>query len=374
MHNTINDKMFLNSLLMLMSATISTIVCVPIDDNAQLFQAIANSVNTNNTEKFYEHRTEVCYQDLGCFYLEGPMKQTNMLPSSLEKINTQFFIYYRSGQVEEQIVDPYNSSTFKKINRSKQLVIIVHGFNNDHKVGYLVRMKDAILKYLKSKIGAVIMVDWSGGSAIPFYRKASCNTQVVGRQITFLVDRLKHFIGLDPLSVHLIGFSLGAQASGFAGKHARKVYGWTYGRITGLDAAAPMFEGYEGSYLTFADARFVDAIHTSAGKHMLKGEVGFIGQYGHEDFYPNGGLDQPMCTGTADIACNHKASVLYFAVSIEQPKKCPFSAYPCSDWVTYKNNTCLNPDARMGYYSIDGKGSGDHFLSMTTKSDKICYT
>src|SRR5699024_6743120 len=102
-----------------------------------------------------------------------------------------------------------------------------------------------------------------------------------------------------------IGFSLGAQVSGYAGKFSQSEYNWKLGRITGLDAAAPMFEGYPGSHLTKEDATFVDGIHSSAGGNILMGEVGFVAPYAHLDFYPNGGKKQPHCGIFSGITCNH---------------------------------------------------------------------
>lgn len=122
---------------------------------------------------------------------------------------------------------------------------------------------------------------------LPLPWKASTNTQVVGRQVAFFVNELKKHHGVDLKNVYLIGFSLGAQVAGFAGKFSQSEvilchfytneeiiislafflqYHWKFSRITGLDAAAPMFENHQGSHLIKTDADFVDGIHTSAGK------------------------------------------------------------------------------------------------------------
>lgn len=63
------------------------------------------------------------------------------------------------------------------------------------------------------------------------------------------------------------------------------------GRITGLDAAYPLYmnTGNEG-HLARTDAAFVDVIHTDGGI------LGFPNPLGHVDFYPNGGKsNQPGC-------------------------------------------------------------------------------
>lgn len=137
------------------------------------------------------------------------------------------------------------------------------------------------------------------------------NTKVVGPYVGRLVKFLDS-LGAVPMSnVHVIGFSLGAEAAGFMGKalaprkvnfeHRRvseiessifsRIIPFQVGRITGLDAAYPLYmnTGAEG-HLTAADAMFVDVIHTDGGN------FGFPNPLGHVDFYPNGGRPiQPGC-------------------------------------------------------------------------------
>lgn len=63
------------------------------------------------------------------------------------------------------------------------------------------------------------------------------------------------------------------------------------GRITGLDAAYPLYMDTDMSgHLAASDANFVDVIHTDGGR------LGFPIPLGHADFYPNGGRGrQPGC-------------------------------------------------------------------------------
>lgn len=81
--------------------------------------------------------------------------------------------------------------------------------------------------------------------------------------------------------ITLIGHSMGAQISGFAGAHLNgKVQ-----MIIGLDPAGPSFTKLtlrsESERLDPSDARFVQVLHTDRN---------FIGSQiplGHQDFYPN---------------------------------------------------------------------------------------
>ena len=134
--------------------------------------------------------------------------------------------------------------------------------------------------------------------------------------------------------------------------------------ITALDSAAPLFEAYPGSFLSYKDAIFVDAIHTSAGNDILKGEVGFITPIGHVDFFPHNGTDQPRCVDSLEIACNHYSSVFYFGASISSAKS-QCTAYKCINWADFIGQKCAKSgDARMGYYSIAAPGRGVHYLAV----------
>lgn len=118
------------------------------------------------------------------------------------------------------------------------------------------------------------------------YVRAAANTRLVGKQLAFLLKGLNKHNGLEFSKVHIIGFSLGAHASGesriiqqassgfiqpkviinkiikkhnvtgFAGAELKQLH-----RITGLDPAGPLFEGaHVAARLDESDAEFV-------GKH-----------------------------------------------------------------------------------------------------------
>ena len=66
-------------------------------------------------------------------------------------------------------------------------------------------------------------------------------------------------------------------------------------RITGLDPAGPLFEGYTSNVrLDKTDADFVDVIHSN-GDSLIIGGLGAWEPIGHVDFYPNGGKAQRGC-------------------------------------------------------------------------------
>lgn len=81
--------------------------------------------------------------------------------------------------------------------------------------------------------------------------------------------------------------------AGYAGKEVIRETGTPIGRITALDAAAPLFEGAVDvlTGLEKGDAEIVDAIHTDGGFFGRKNAIGTV------DFFPNGGIGpQPGCS------------------------------------------------------------------------------
>lgn len=74
-------------------------------------------------------------------------------------------------------------------------------------------------------------MDWSTAAKGPQYAQAAANTEIVGRQLGLLLERMIKF-GLNPDDVHLIGFSLGAHVAACASE-ILKNRTILIGRITG---------------------------------------------------------------------------------------------------------------------------------------------
>lgn len=92
------------------------------------------------------------------------------------------------------------------------------------------------------------------------YQKAANNTREVGGKIA---DKLIE-LGVKPEKTTLIGHSLGAHTSGFAGTEYQNKTGQKINRITGLDPAGPEFEIPSAeNRLDPSDAETVITLHTS---------------------------------------------------------------------------------------------------------------
>jgi len=211
----------------------------------------------------------------------------------------------------------------------------------------------------------VIRVDWKIGARPP-YEMASANTRLIGAEIALLVNRICQWTDAKPQDFHIIGHSLGAHISGYAGERIKGL-----GRITGLDPAEPYFQGYQSDViLDPTDASFVDCIHSDAadfwdvGGAITNGDkgLGMSDPVGHIDFYPNNGEKQPGCKksqfdqiigGILDIgsiisgdknvfdvvACSHMRSIYLYTESINSP--CPFQAYSCPSYEAFNAGLCM---------------------------------
>ncbi|XP_065070204.1 pancreatic lipase-related protein 2-like [Rhopilema esculentum] len=312
--------------------------------------------------------TEVCWPPYGCFNDNYPFDNNWVqLPQSPQYINTKFMLYTRKEKYNPDILSDLDANTISVSNFDgrKKTIIMCHGYLEYGQMFYHRALIDELLR--KEDMN-VIIVDWGQG-ALP-YHFAFGNVRLIGMQITKLVELMNSQFGLSFANVHLIGFSIGAQLVGHAGKYLRQ-NNHTVGRISGLDAASPYYEFRPPVVrLDATDAEFVDAMHTDTKTIYVKG-FGIEQRSGQVDTYPNGGYEQPNCrtldNGAADFfTCSHYRAVHYFTESINS--NCPFEAYPCKSYDDFKKGKCTSCPSggcpKMGYQA-ENKGNrfdGKYFL------------
>lgn len=284
--------------------------------------------------------------------IRKPVRDNVRLPEVKEE-HIHLYIYNQKTKNEAKIL-PFGVEYYNKNYSTK---VIIPGWAEFTNKSWVIKMKDV---YLNKGGYNVIVVDWQH-YAENFYNVAIRQMEAVGDIV------IKNLLGLiksqniDLKSMHLLGHSLGAHLAGYIGRALEKETSFKVGRITGLDAAGPLFETvplFRKKRLAASDADFVDAIHTSSP--MLG--LGYYGPYGTADFYVNGGSRQPGC-GRLDFtqgqlmlykrmydifACDHKRSREYWIESINTEN---FKARNNQNEITIMGENC--PSTAKGIYIVD---------------------
>lgn len=340
---------------------------------------LEEKLGIQRTQPIIQRASSVCYDDLGCFEKNGTFKHLKQLPEPPESVNTQFLLYTRRNRDTPQFLDHLKPETVLKSNldKTKPLKILTHGFGGKNNMTWMTDLRNA---FLDTEDVNIITIDWSLGARIPYYIQAAVNSELVGAQAAVLYYFIKDNFGIMEKDLHCIGFSLGAHVVGFIGKRMKELRGTRPGRITGLDAASPLFEKYgDGVHLSKNDADFVDVVHTNADL-LLYGGVGIGESIGHVDYFPNGGKRQPGCKSTLGGAfmdifkgdkertCNHERAVHLYIDSILDKTSCRFISYPCSNYSDFETGKCIHCGDSCGQMGYKSKGIGDFYLMTKDKS------
>ncbi|XP_011186592.2 phospholipase A1 VesT1.02 [Zeugodacus cucurbitae] len=241
-------------------------------------------------------------------------------------------------------------------NRANPTKFVIHGWQSDSDSDLNPLIRDAYLS--KGKFN-VICVDWSDKAQTLNYAASVMRVPGVGKQVASFIDFLHQQGGLSYANLQVIGHSLGAHVSGYAGKNVR------YGRIqqiTGLDPALPMFS-YDkpAERLNQNDAYYVESIQTCGGL------LGFLRPIGKAAFYPNGGKSQPGCGLDLAGSCAHSRSWIYYAESIQKNN---FPSMKCSDYENAVEKSCgkTYSSVRMAAPTNYVNADGDFYVPVNKKA------
>ncbi|XP_047535491.1 lipase member H-A isoform X1 [Vanessa atalanta] len=308
---------------------------------------------------FFIGVTQVCF-------MPAPVGDCKNCCPRDDKIDIQYKLFTRTNQNFFDIIEPGspNALSRTRFNTTRPTVIYLFGFSEAATGPSTTNLKNA---FLAKGDYNFIAVDWSRLIVFPWYISAVRNTRYMGQRLADFVEFLNSS-GVPAGSLHVIGFSLGAEAAGFAGK-TLNARGLRLGRITGLDPAYPGYSlGGKDNHLAKGDAIFVDVLHTNPGI------FGFPQAIGDVDFYPNPGMwIQPGCWVDELLknrelsyfyGCSHNRSWRLYVESIKNPTG--FPATLCRDWKSATASCRFEIDGYMGF-GAQPPMTGKMYLSTNEK-------
>lgn len=241
-----------------------------------------------------------------------------------------------------------------------ECVFLIHGFGASSASSYPQDEKDYYIANAAKFEKNVLIVNWTSlagnnngnlanaSLVVESYFFALINTEVAGRRLAEFIKFLVDNDACELKDVHVVGWSLGAHVSGWAGHYVQQTMnGAKLPHITGLDPALPGAQtGTCGRHVNYKDAFFVDFIHSDIG------QCGTPQNVAHAVFYLNNGCaSQPGCPKEYSNAtlllgnlpsiilgsCSHSGAPKAYAFSI---KDTSVKAAKCTTVLVSSKLTC----------------------------------
>ncbi|XP_061386831.1 phospholipase A1 VesT1.02-like [Musca vetustissima] len=276
-------------------------------------------------------------------------EQYDMEVASIEPraVQVKFYLYTKSNPTtpKQITVNDANALAASNFNKNNPTRFVIHGWNNNYLSDVNVDVRSALLA---SGSYNVFCVDWSSSAQTINYASARYDVPNVGQLVANFIDFLNDKGGMPFSTLGLIGHSLGAHVSGYAGKLVKR---GKVNTIVGLDPALPLFSYSDCSTrLCTTDASYVESIQTNGGT------LGFLEPIGKGAFYPNGGKTQPGCGVDLTGSCAHSRSYIYYSEAL---RKNDFPCMKCGTYTAAVGNQCGSTysSVRMGApsnYGVSG--------------------
>ncbi|KAH8358952.1 hypothetical protein KR093_003445, partial [Drosophila rubida] len=289
---------------------------------------------------------------------EGELLRENgeLMEGRISTNAVAFYLYTRSNPTSGQSISTSGSSVSDShFNKNNPTRFVIHGWTQS----YTDSMNTEITKAWLSKGDYnIIVVDWSRARSVD-YASSVIAVPGAGGKVGDMINYLHNSHGMSLDTLYVIGHSLGAQVSGYAGKTVGE------GRIhtiIGLDPALPLFS-YDkpDKRLSSNDAFYVESIQTNGGK------LGFLKPIGKGAFYPNGGKKQPGCGVDATGSCSHGRSVIYYAEAVTEDN---FGTIKCGNYEEAVAKECGSTysSTRMGADTNAYMVDGDFYVPVNSKA------
>ncbi|XP_065216341.1 lipase member H-like isoform X1 [Planococcus citri] len=286
--------------------------------------------------------------------LHMKIKLENVPKNHISQENVTFLLFtQKNPSIPEKLNthDARNSiKNSKYFNQYLPVVLYVPGYSQH----YNESVRILTSKLLSKEEINLVIVDWYSYANFNLYYSRNNTTPRLGSIVaTFGNQMIKK--GANPKHMHFIGFSVGGQVVGFAGKKIRP----KLGKILAIDPQGNCYNYLPASQrLSDTDADFVQIIHCTVGE---KGAP--LNLLGHATFYMNGGLLQPQCVNDtvrdANL-CSHAVCDDYFFDSLSNSNS--YIGVKCDSQLKYLFNECNYSDVSMMGYGISPKVQGSYYV------------